>query len=248
MRSNRSAAAGSRSMQITRPAGPSRSPTARACPPPPNVQSITVWPPAGSSRSTSSRSRTGTCSVGIRRSVAERRGGRGSSARAAAITPRPPLARSASARPRPRVPDLEMVVRADDHARPPEPGVLDQVPRDPHPAGAVERLVVRAGVEPAPHHPALRMQRALAGDESVGERLVRRGRIDRDAVIELLEEHDAFGQGGAEPGGDREPVLRVEGVLVLAAKRQSGGGVWTGVARWEEPHHPGPVGSDCVPQ
>src|SRR4051812_21856233 len=59
--SKRSSAAGSRSMQMSVPAGPMRSATRRAWPPSPKVQSMAVSPGCGSSRSISSPARTGTC-------------------------------------------------------------------------------------------------------------------------------------------------------------------------------------------
>src|SRR4051812_38509151 len=59
--SKRSSAAGSRSMQISVPVGPTRFATSRAWPPSPKVQSTAVSPGCGSSRSISSPARTGTC-------------------------------------------------------------------------------------------------------------------------------------------------------------------------------------------
>src|SRR5256714_1279772 len=59
--SNRSSAAGSRSMHTSIPPGPIRPATNRAWPPSPNVQSIAVSPGCGSRRSISSPARTGTC-------------------------------------------------------------------------------------------------------------------------------------------------------------------------------------------
>src|SRR5829696_6185511 len=64
-RSNRSAAAGSRSMQIMVPSSPSMEATRRAWPPAPKVQSTATWPGCGASRSMSSVARTGLCSLGM---------------------------------------------------------------------------------------------------------------------------------------------------------------------------------------
>src|SRR5215211_7180135 len=57
--SKRRSATGSRSMQTSVPAGPSRSATRRAWPPAPKVQSTAVSPGPGSVRSMSSPARTG---------------------------------------------------------------------------------------------------------------------------------------------------------------------------------------------
>ena len=61
----RASAAGSRSIAISVPSGPSRSATRRAWPPPPKVQSTAVCPGSGASSEISSGARTGTCSLGI---------------------------------------------------------------------------------------------------------------------------------------------------------------------------------------
>src|SRR3954468_24126505 len=59
--SKRSAAAGSRSMQMSVPVDPIRSATRRAWPPAPKVQSTAISPGCGSGMSISSPARTGTC-------------------------------------------------------------------------------------------------------------------------------------------------------------------------------------------
>ena len=61
----RSAADGSRSIAIRVPVGPIRSAARVAWPPPPNVQSTTTSPGAGSTSAISSGARTGTCSAGM---------------------------------------------------------------------------------------------------------------------------------------------------------------------------------------
>src|SRR5512133_3424933 len=57
-------------MPTSVPLGPRRSATMRAWPPAPKVQSTATSPGAGSSRSTSSPARTGTCTVVMSSSVA----------------------------------------------------------------------------------------------------------------------------------------------------------------------------------
>src|SRR3954468_16594962 len=69
--SKRSAAAGSRSMQMSVPVDPIRSATRRAWPPAPKVQSTASSPGRGSRMSISSPARTGTCVRVISRRMAK---------------------------------------------------------------------------------------------------------------------------------------------------------------------------------
>ena len=63
-----------------------------------------------------------------------------------------------------------------------------------------------------------------------------------------LERTTAVGEGRAEARRNREAILGIEAVLVETPKSHLGesflsgraGKSWTGVMRWEEPHHPGP--------
>src|SRR5579884_2435174 len=69
----RSSAAGSRSIAIRVPAGPIRSATSRAWPPPPKVQSTAISPGCGSRSSISSPASTGTWVLVMSSSVAKAR-------------------------------------------------------------------------------------------------------------------------------------------------------------------------------
>jgi hypothetical protein len=102
-----------------------------------------------------------------------------------------------------------VVVDADDHAGAGEVGVLDQVTGEPHAAGRVQRLVVRASVEPAAHHPPPLAHRVEVAQVVAGELTEAGHGIDGDAGVQFLEQHDALVEGGAEAGRDREPVLGV---------------------------------------
>ena len=61
---------------------------------------------------------------------------------------------------------------------------------------------------------------AVRGEEAVRELLELLGRVHPDAGVEALGENDAVSESRTEPGGNREAVLGVEAVLVLAAERQ----------------------------
>src|SRR5436190_2075166 len=101
-----------------------------------------------------------------------------------------------------------------------ERSVVHQVLRNPDPARGVEGLVVRAPMEAAPHHPAL----AAEGVELAKNLLLEPGelsvRVHLDAGIESGGENRTLGERRPEAGRDRDPILVVEAVLVVAAKRQ----------------------------
>ena len=75
--------------------------------------------------------------------------------------------------------------------------MLDQVLGDPDPSRGVERLVVRAAVEAAPHHPALAAERVELAEDLLLERRVLGRRVDLDAGIE------AGGENGIRPRAPR---------------------------------------------
>ena len=64
-------------------------------------------------------------------------------------------------------------------------------------------------------------ERAVRGEEAVGELLELAGRIHPDAGVKALGENDAVSEGGAEPRRNREAILGVEAVLVETAKSHS---------------------------
>jgi hypothetical protein len=59
----------------------------------------------------------------------------------------------------------------------------------------------------------------LAEDLLLEPGVFRRG-VDLDAGIEPRGQNHAIREGRAEAGRDREPILGVEAVLIVAAKRQ----------------------------
>src|SRR5919108_3824238 len=164
----RSSAAGSRSAAISSPSGPIRSAISRAWPPPPKVQSTKVSPGRGSRMSISSVARTGSCSVGTYVRFALRAAD--PTIRCVAV----PISASSLVigevlgdvrdlrvhlllvgGPALGVPDLEPVVRADDHAGAlPQASMLDQLLRQADASGRVQGIVEGAAVEVAAHHPA----------------------------------------------------------------------------------------------
>ena len=78
------------------------------------------------------------------------------------------------------------------------------------------------GVEAPLHHPPLAAERVELGERSAARVVVTLRRVDLDAGVEARRENHSIGQRRPEAGRDREPVLGVEAVLVLTAKRQRG--------------------------
>src|SRR5687768_8533198 len=111
--SKRDSTAGSRSMQISVPVGPSRSATSRACPPAPNVQSTAVSPDAGAVRSISSPASTGMCTRLMSRRIAKTLGHLLDLAVERLLLAPPALL----------APDLEVVPHPDHHDLLLDPGV-----------------------------------------------------------------------------------------------------------------------------
>src|SRR5690349_12135287 len=124
-------AAGSRSMQMTVPVGPTRSATRRAWPPSPNVQSTAVSPGAGSSRSISSPARTGTWARVMSRRMAKALSDLRDLVRERVLVGVPGLA----------VPDLEVVQLTHDDDVLLDAAVLHQLRVERHAAGRVQRHV-----------------------------------------------------------------------------------------------------------
>src|SRR5579875_219066 len=128
----RSSAAGSRSIPISVPPGLTRSATRRACPPPPNVQSIATSPGWGSSSSISSPASTGMCVLRMSSSVAKALcdlRDAGEHVLAVGVVAG-------------TVKHLQALAGAGDHDVLVEAGVLHQHRRDHHAVGAVKLGVV----------------------------------------------------------------------------------------------------------
>src|SRR4051812_42481993 len=208
--SKRSSAAGSRSMQISVPAGPMRSATSRAWPPSPKVQSMAVSPGRGSSRSISSPARTGTWVRVMSRRMAKALRDLDDLAIQFLLVRVPAGA----------VPDLDVVQVAHHHDLLLDPRVLEQLLPERHATGRVELHVPGVPREVAREAAALLGDRIEVAEEAVGEGLEGLRRPDRHAGLERLRENHSVGERGAELGGHVQPLLCVERVVELPAEGQ----------------------------
>src|SRR3954465_12746113 len=233
----RSSAAGSRSTAISSPSRPSRPPTSRACPPPPNVQSTATSPGCGSRSSISSPARTGTWVAVMSSRMAKAAGDVGKLIGEGVVVGGPGGA----------TPDLEAVARAGDDDLLRQLPVLEQEARHADAAGRGELGVQGVGGEEAVELARLLRERVQALKRRVDVGVVGLRRPDLHAPLDPLREDDALAQRSPELGRDREPVLCVEGVVEGAAKGHRSSRAprgeketRTAVEEWEEPLHPGP--------
>src|SRR2546423_14449040 len=195
--SNRPRAGGSRSMQPSGPADPIRPATSRAWPPSPNVQSIAVSPGCGSRRSISSPARTGTCVRVMSRRMVKALGDPLDLAHDPALRLGPAAA----------VPDLHVVLMADHDDLPVDPRVVEKRLVERHSPRGVE-----LGVEGPAREEADDLARAGRYRVELPHHALREAREvvrppDCDAGVEPPDKNQSFGEGGAELGGDIEPVL-----------------------------------------
>src|SRR5438874_12959317 len=137
-RSKYGATVGSRSIAISLPSPCRRAASSAACPPAPNVPSMTVSPGRGSRAATTSSARTGTWSDSVGKTL-------GNIFRA-------PFDLVQLLTPFRAVPDLEVVVHARDRDLAGQSRVLDQGRRQHHPALPVELALRGPGEEVALHH------------------------------------------------------------------------------------------------
>src|ERR1700677_1129109 len=214
--SKRSAASGSRSIPMNVPSAPRRPAISSAWPPPPNVQSIAVWPGRGSSRSISSPASTGMCVLLMSSRMVDTRGYLCDAAeqRRSMVIPAAP------------VPQLQAIAHPDDDDLLLQAGVLAEKAGDHDPSGGVELGVLRGAVEEALELVQPRRQRRQLRERALGVALVVLGAPDPDAGLQVdrHRDHHALGQRRAVAGRHREPVLRVEGVVEGAAERDHGAG------------------------
>ena len=220
-------------MQTSVPPGPSRSATSRAWPPPPNVQSTAVSPGSGS-RSVDQLGgqdwdvlgghvgqcghlRTGArdSACRARRAVGQLLGDLGGGRVDLGVVRRPsaPCSRSRGGRRRrsprtgPRRAPACSIRWLGIRTRPAESRVSScERPWK-------RRLIIRP----------LRLSGLSSASTCCSKRAYSAGRIDLDAGVEAGGENHPIGQRRPEAGRDREPVLGVEAVLVLTAKRQPWG-------------------------
>src|SRR4051812_6807229 len=208
--SKRSSAAGSRSMHTSVPSGPRRSATRRAWPPAPKVQSTAVSPAPGLVRSISSPARTGTCVRVMSRRIAK------------ALRHLPDLRVEGVllAVPALLAPHLEVVAHAHHHDLLADPGVAHELRWERDPSGRVQLELPRVALEVARELAVLGAHRIQRAQGALDDRLVVLGGPHRGAGVGVLGQNHSRGERGPEPGGDAEPVLRVQRMFEVAPKCQ----------------------------
>src|SRR3954452_6481057 len=179
--SKRSSAAGSRSMQMSVPAGAMRSATSRAWPPSPKVQSTTVSPGCGSSRSISSPARTGTCVRVMSRRMAKALSDLDD------LVAQFPLVGD----PLVPIPDLEVIEVPHDHDLFLDRGVVQKLLIQHHAAGRVELAVEGAAREEPGELPALAGQGPEPAQEALRPLLEPIGSPDRHAGLQPLRQNQS---------------------------------------------------------
>ena len=115
------------------------------------------------------------------------------------------------------VPDLDVVVHAGEHDVLVDPGVLRELRRDDHASLLVELGDRRARENEPLHLPRLARERVELGDPR-HVRVPALARIHLDVALDPARQHDSRLEVVAEPSRKREPVLVVDGVLVLAVE------------------------------
>src|SRR5215217_4477563 len=227
-----SSASGSRSMQMSVPAGPIRAAMRRAWPPAPKVQSTTVSPAPGAVSSMSSPARTGTCARVMSRRIAKALRDLLDLRVEGLLLLLPAVLR----------PDLEVVPHADHHDLLLDLRVREKRRRQRHAAARVQLDVEGVALVEARDAPVVRADRVQRTERPLDDLLVRIGGPDRHTGFRVLGENGSTGERRAEPGRNAEPVLRVQRVLEVAPKCQRSyprEKIRTGVAEWEEPRHSG---------
>src|ERR671914_836745 len=200
-----SRAAGSRSIATKRPR-PARSWASRAaCPPAPKVASTTVSPGCTARTRRTSCARTGTWSVAL--------GGK-----ALGNMLGTPFDLLQLVPPRRAVPDLDVVVDPGDDDLAAQLGVLRQRRRHHHAPLLVELALLRAGEEEALHLPAVGAERIERGQPGLDEPLPVAARVRVEAAVHASGEHDTVAERASELRREREAVLVIDRVLVLAEK------------------------------
>src|ERR1035437_5604919 len=135
------------------------------------------------------------------------------------------------------IPDLEVVVDARDRDVAAELGVLQQRGGDADAALLVELCLRRARVEEALHPAALFAQRVERREAALDERRPVARRVGEETAVHAARHDDAFREGLPEAGRQREAVLVVEGVFVLAKKHWGRTSISTTFPH-DKPHRP----------
>src|SRR3954468_6509199 len=204
----RSSAAGSRSTAISVPSGPRRPATSRAWPPPPKVQSTATSPGCGSTTLISSPARTGTWVAVMSSRMAKAGGDVGKVMRKRLVVVGPCGA----------VPALEAVARARHDDLLAQPPVVEQEAGHHHAPRGVELRVERVRGEEAAQLARRLRERVHPGERRLHVAVVGRRRPDLHAALDPLRQHHAIRQRRPELRRNRQPVLRVEGVVEGAAE------------------------------
>src|SRR5919202_368897 len=196
-------ALGSRSIAISRPSPRRSAASSAAWPPEPKVASTTVSPGCTASSCRTSSASTGTWSVAP-------------GCKTFGNILSTPFDLVQVLAPGGTVPDLEVVAdpRHDDLL--PQPGVVAERRRHHHPALLVELRLGRAREEVALHQATLSAERV----ELAKPRFDRRGplvtRVGGETPLDPSGQNDAVGKCLTELGREREAVLVIDRVLVLA--------------------------------
>src|SRR5581483_9942486 len=205
-RSKYGATVGSRSIAISLPSPRRRAASNVEWPPAPNVQSTIVSPGRGASAASTSSARTGTWSVSVGKTL-------GNIFRAP-FDGLPLLAPDGA------IPDLEVVIDAGDRHLAVDPRAREQRRRNHDPSLLVEVGLGRGGEEVTLHHPRLAAERVEAAD-ALGQPGPLRTVVHVETTVEALGDDDGVTELLAVPRGQGEPVLVVQGVLVLAQQHRS---------------------------
>src|SRR5579864_1507493 len=196
-------AVGSRSIAISFPLPRRSAARIAACPPAPKVASTTVSPGWTARQARTSSARTGTCSASL-------------GCKTFGNILSTPFDLGELALPGGAIPDLEAVVDPGDDDVAAELRVREQCGRDAHPPLLVRHRLAGAGVEVAVHPPSLLAQRVEVGKGRLAVVLPTLERPGPDAAVEAARDDDAVVELPPELGREREAVLVVDRVLVLA--------------------------------
>src|SRR5215218_11491468 len=225
--SKRCSAVGSRSTQTSVPPAPRRWASSRAWPPAPNVQSMATSPGAGAVKSSNSPASTGTWELFMSRRIAKL-------LRHLLDVGVERILLGAPALP---APDLQVIAHACHDDLLLDSGVGQERRGKRHASGRVEVRVEGVRLVEARQPPGARAHRVQPAQGPLDDRFVSLGRPDPHARLRILCQNNSGRECCPEPGGNAEPVLRVQRVFVVPAECQvpSRSRVRTEVAEWEEP-------------
>src|SRR6478752_5100877 len=196
-------AVGSRSIAISFPLPRRSAASSAACPPAPNVASMTVSPGSTARQARTSSARTGTWSASL-------------GCKTFGNILSTPFDLGELALPGGAAPDLEVVVDPGDDDVAAELRVREQSGRDAHAPLLVRRLLARAGEEVAVHPPALLAERMQVGKGGGAVALEGSRRPDENAAVQAPRDDAAVIEGLPELRRKCEAILVVDRVLVLA--------------------------------